>query len=139
MTQKQSLAGVKVLVVDDSNTIRRSAATFLRNTGCQVIFGEDGFDALAKIPEVKPDLIFVDVMMPKLDGYQVCAVVKQNPRFKDTPVVMLTSKDNLFDRARARLLGADGYLTKPFSREGLFNAVSAHTRQDPVEDTTRAG
>ena len=92
------------------------------------MFGEDGFDALSKIPGFKPDLIFVDIMMPKLDGYQVCAVVKQNPRFQDTPVVMLTSKDNLFDRARARLLGANDYLTKPFTRESLLGAVSVHVR-----------
>jgi len=110
MSTEIILSGVKVLVADDSNTIRRSADIFLRKAGCEVVYGEDGFDALAKIPEFKPDLIFVDVMMPKLDGYQVCAVVKQHPRFKATPVIMLTSKDNVFDRARAKLLGADEYL-----------------------------
>ena len=102
--------------------------SLLRKAGCEVMFGEDGFDALSKIPGFKPDLIFVDIMMPKLDGYQVCAVVKQNPRFHKTPVVMLTSKDNLFDRARARLLGANDYLTKPFTRESLLGAVSVHVR-----------
>lgn len=128
MNHEASFAGVRVLIADDSNTIRRSADVFLRKAGCEVMFGEDGFDALSKIPGFKPDLIFVDIMMPKLDGYQVCAVVKQNPRFHNTPVVMLTSKDNLFDRARARLLGANDYLTKPFTRESLLGAVSVHVR-----------
>ena len=126
MSTEKNLSGVKVLVADDSNTIRRSADIFLRKAGCEVVYGEDGFDALAKIPDFKPDLIFVDVMMPKLDGYQVCAVVKQHPRFKATPVIMLTSKDNVFDRARAKLLGADEYLTKPFTRDSLLNAVATY-------------
>lgn len=126
MSTEKILSGVKVLVADDSNTIRRSADIFLRKAGCEVVYGEDGFDALAKIPEFKPDLIFVDVMMPKLDGYQVCAVVKQHPRFKAIPVIMLTSKDNVFDRARAKLLGADEYLTKPFTRDSLLNAVATY-------------
>ncbi|MGH8490217.1 MAG: response regulator [Gammaproteobacteria bacterium] len=126
MSTENILSGVKVLVADDSNTIRRSADIFLRKAGCEVVFGEDGFDALAKIPDFKPDLIFVDVMMPKLDGYQVCAVVKKHPRFKATPVIMLTSKDNVFDRARAKLLGADEYLTKPFTRDSLLNAVATY-------------
>ena len=126
MSTEKNLSGVKVLVADDSNTIRRSADIFLRKAGCEVVYGEDGFDALAKIPDFKPDLIFVDVMMPKLDGYQVCAVVKQHPRFKATPVIMLTSKDNVFDRARAKLLGADENLTKPFTRDSLLNAVATH-------------
>lgn len=126
MSTEKILSGVKVLVADDSNTIRRSADIFLRKAGCEVVYGEDGFDALAKIPDFKPDLIFVDVMMPKLDGYQVCAVVKKHPRFKATPVIMLTSKDNVFDRARAKLLGADEYLTKPFTRDSLLNAVATY-------------
>lgn len=126
MSTEKILSGVKVLVADDSNTIRRSADIFLRKAGCEVVYGKDGFDALAKIPDFKPDLIFVDVMMPKLDGYQVCAVVKQHPRFKATPVIMLTSKDNVFDRARAKLLGADEYLTKPFTRDSLLNAVATY-------------
>ncbi|MGH8533251.1 MAG: response regulator [Gammaproteobacteria bacterium] len=126
MSTEKILSGVKVLVADDSNTIRRSADIFLRKAGCEVVYGEDGFDALAKIPDFKPDLVFVDVMMPKLDGYQVCAVVKQHPRFKATPVIMLTSKENVFDRARAKLLGADEYLTKPFTRESLLNAVATY-------------
>ncbi|MDQ3562792.1 MAG: response regulator [Pseudomonadota bacterium] len=126
MSTEKILSGIKVLVADDSNTIRRSADIFLRKAGCEVAYGEDGFDALAKIPDFKPDLIFVDVMMPKLDGYQVCAVVKQHPRFKATPVIMLTSKDNVFDRARAKLLGADEYMTKPFTRDSLLNAVATY-------------
>ncbi|MGH8510683.1 MAG: response regulator [Gammaproteobacteria bacterium] len=126
MSTEEILSGIRVLVADDSNTIRRSADIFLRKAGCEVVYGEDGFDALAKIPDFKPDLIFVDVMMPKLDGYQVCAVVKQHPRFKATPVIMLTSKDNVFDRARAKLLGADEYLTKPFTRDSLLNAVATY-------------
>ncbi|MGH8511617.1 MAG: response regulator, partial [Gammaproteobacteria bacterium] len=126
MSTEKILSGVKVLVADDSNTIRRSADIFLRKAGCEVIYGEDGFDALAKIPDFKPDLIFVDVMMPGLDGYQVCAVVKQHPRFRTLPVIMLTSKDNVFDRARAKLLGADEYLTKPFSRDSLLSAVATY-------------
>jgi len=126
MSTEKILSGVKVLVADDSNTIRRSADIFLRKAGCEVVYGEDGFDVLAKIPDFKPDLIFVDVMMPKLDGYQVCAVVKQHPRFRALPVIMLTSKDNVFDRARAKLLGADEYLTKPFTRDSLLNAVARY-------------
>ncbi|CAN5899582.1 twitching motility response regulator PilG [soil metagenome] len=126
MSTEKILSGVKVLVADDSNTIRRSADIFLRKAGCEVVYGEDGFDALAKIPDFEPDLIFVDVMMPKLDGYQVCAVVKQHPRFRALPVIMLTSKDNVFDRARAKLLGADEYLTKPFTRDSLLNAVARY-------------
>jgi len=126
MSTEKILSGVKVLVADDSNTIRRSADIFLRKAGCEVVYGEDGFDALAKIPDFKPDLIFVDVMMPKLDGYQVCAVVKRHPRFRALPVIMLTSKDNVFDRARAKLLGADEYLTKPFTRDSLLNAVAKY-------------
>ncbi|MGH8509172.1 MAG: response regulator [Gammaproteobacteria bacterium] len=126
MSTENILSGIKVLVADDSNTIRRSADIFLRKAGCEVVYGEDGFDALAKIPDFKPDLIFVDVMMPKLDGYQVCTVVKQHPRFRMLPVIMLTSKDNVFDRARAKLVGADEYLTKPFTRDGLLNAVATY-------------
>ncbi|SFN19195.1 twitching motility two-component system response regulator PilG [Formivibrio citricus] len=122
------IAGVKVMVIDDSNTIRRSAEIFLGQAGCEVILAEDGFDALAKIADHHPDLIFVDVMMPRLDGYQTCALIKKNPRFKSTPVVMLSSKDGLFDRARGRMVGSDEYLTKPFTKDSLLAAVSAHTR-----------
>lgn len=123
-----SIAGVKVMVIDDSNTIRRSAEIFLGQAGCEVILAEDGFDALAKIADHHPDLIFVDVMMPRLDGYQTCSLIKKNPRFKSTPVVMLSSKDGLFDRARGRMVGSDEYLTKPFTKDSLLAAVEAHTR-----------
>ena len=112
------------MVIDDSNTIRRSAEIFLLQAGCQVILAEDGFDALAKIADHRPDVIFVDIMMPRLDGYQTCALIKRNARFKSTPVIMLSSKDGLFDRARGRMAGSDQYLTKPFTQEGLVEAVN---------------
>ena len=114
---------VKVLIIDDSNTIRRSAEMFLRQAGFEVILAEDGFDALAKISDHQPRVIFVDIMMPRLDGYQTCALIKQNPQLKSTPVIMLSSKDGVFDRARGRLAGSDRYLTKPFTKEGLVQAV----------------
>jgi twitching motility two-component system response regulator PilG len=122
------LAGVKVMVIDDSNTIRRSAEIFLGQAGCEVILAEDGFDALAKISDRLPDVIFVDVMMPRLDGYQTCSLIKKNPRYKMTPVIMLSSKDGLFDRARGRMVGSDEYLTKPFTKDSLLLAVTAHIR-----------
>ena len=121
-----NLTGIKVMVIDDSNTIRRSAEIFLGQAGCIVILAADGFDALAKITDNHPDVIFVDVMMPRLDGYQTCALIKKNPRFKSTPVVMLSSKDGLFDRARGRMVGSDQYLTKPFTKDSLLAAVSDH-------------
>ncbi|XZG70773.1 twitching motility response regulator PilG [Chitinibacteraceae bacterium HSL-7] len=123
-----NLAGVKVMVIDDSNTIRRSAEIFLGQAGCDVILAEDGFDALAKITDHQPDVIFVDVMMPRLDGYQTCALIKKNPRYKATPVIMLSSKDGLFDRARGRMVGSDEYLTKPFTKDSLLEAVATHNR-----------
>ncbi|MEW5769284.1 MAG: response regulator [Pseudomonadota bacterium] len=123
------LKGVKVMVIDDSNTIRRSAEIFLVQAGCEVILAEDGFDALAKIADHLPQMVFVDIMMPRLDGYQTCALIKKNPRFRDTPVIMLSSKDGLFDRARGRLVGSDEYLTKPFTKEGLLDAVRRHRGQ----------
>jgi twitching motility two-component system response regulator PilG len=123
----QSLTGIKVMVIDDSNTIRRSAEIFLGQAGCEVILAEDGFDALAKISDHHPDVIFVDVMMPRLDGYQTCSLIKKNPRFKSTPVIMLSSKDGLFDRARGRMVGSDEYLTKPFTKDSLLQAVGAHS------------
>jgi twitching motility two-component system response regulator PilG len=115
-----------VLVVDDSATIRRSAETMLANEGYEVICAENGFEALSKITRHHPDLIFVDIMMPRLDGYQTCAIIKNNNEFRDTPVVMLTSKDGLFDKARGRVVGSDQYLTKPFTREELLGAVKQH-------------
>ena len=118
--------GVKVMVIDDSNTIRRSAEIFLAQAGYQVLLAEDGFDALAKIADHLPDIIFVDIMMPRLDGYQTCALIKKNPRFSSTPVIMLSSKDGLFDRARGRMVGSNEYLTKPFTKDSLIKAVAAH-------------
>lgn len=114
------------MVIDDSNTIRRSAEIFLMQAGCQVILAENGFDALAKIADHQPDLIFVDIMMPRLDGYQTCALIKKNGKHKTTPVIMLSSKDSLFDRARGRMVGSDEYLTKPFSKESLLKTVQSH-------------
>jgi twitching motility two-component system response regulator PilG len=123
---------VKVLVLDDSNTIRRSAEIFLRQAGFEVILAEDGFDALAKISDHQPKVIFVDIMMPRLDGYQTCALIKQHPLLRSTPVIMLSSKDGVFDRARGRLAGSDRYLTKPFTREGLIGAVNEYLKPSPV-------
>jgi twitching motility two-component system response regulator PilG len=121
------LTGLKVMVIDDSNTIRRSAEIFLAQSGCEVLLAEDGFDALAKIADHHPDVIFVDIMMPRLDGYQTCALIKKNPQLSATPVIMLSSKDGLFDRARGRMVGSDEYLTKPFTKDSLLKAVAAHT------------
>ena len=114
------------MVIDDSNTIRRSAEIFLAQAGCQVILAEDGFDALAKITDHQPDVIFVDIMMPRLDGYQTCALIKKNAKFNSTPVIMLSSKDGLFDRARGRMVGSDEYLTKPFTKDSLLKTVGTH-------------
>ncbi len=126
MDNSNDLSGIKVMVIDDSNTIRRSAEIFLLKTGCEVILAEDGFDALAKIADHSPQVIFVDIMMPRLDGYQTCALIKKNPRLRTTPVIMLSSKDGLFDRARGRLVGSDEYLTKPFTKDTLLEAVRRH-------------
>jgi twitching motility two-component system response regulator PilG len=116
-------AGVKVLVIDDSNTIRRSAEIFLGQGGHQVVLAEDGFDALAKVSDHQPELIFCDILMPRLDGYQTCAIIKRNPKFSHVPVIMLSSKDGLFDKARGRMVGSEDYLTKPFTKEQLLKAV----------------
>jgi twitching motility two-component system response regulator PilG len=124
--EADDLTGTRVMVIDDSNTIRRSAEIFLLKTGCEVILAEDGFDALAKIADHHPEVIFVDIMMPRLDGYQTCALIKKNARLRDTPVIMLSSKDGLFDRARGRLVGSDEYLTKPFTKDSLLEAVRRH-------------
>jgi twitching motility two-component system response regulator PilG len=127
-TEATELTGIKVMVIDDSKTIRRTAETLLSKMGCKVLTATDGFEALAKIADHGPDIIFVDIMMPRLDGYQTCALIKNNPRFKKTPVIMLSSKDGLFDRARGRIVGSDQYLTKPFTRDELVSAVRAHTK-----------
>jgi len=119
-------AGVKVLVIDDSNTIRRSAEIFLAQGGHEVVLAEDGFDALAKVSDHTPALIFCDILMPRLDGYQTCAIIKRNPRFAHVPVIMLSSKDGLFDKARGRMVGSEDYLTKPFTKEQLLRAVAQY-------------
>jgi twitching motility two-component system response regulator PilG len=117
---------VRVLVIDDSNTIRRSAEIFLRQGGHEVVLAEDGFDALAKVNDHTPDLIFCDILMPRLDGYQTCAIIKRNPRFTQVPVIMLSSKDGVFDKARGRMVGSEDYLTKPFTKEQLLRAVAQY-------------
>lgn len=119
-------AGAKVLVIDDSNTIRRSAEIFLRQGGHEVLLAEDGFDALSKISDHAPELIFCDILMPRLDGYQTCAIIKRNPKFTHVPVIMLSSKDGLFDKARGRMVGSEDYLTKPFTKEQLLRAVDSY-------------
>jgi twitching motility two-component system response regulator PilG len=125
---------VRVLVVDDSNTIRRSAEIFLRQGGHDVVLAEDGFDALAKVNDTAPDLIFCDILMPRLDGYQTCAIIKRNARFAAVPIIMLSSKDGVFDKARGRMVGSEDYLTKPFTKEQLLRAVAQyHPAPLPVE------
>ena len=116
-------AGIKVLVIDDSNTIRRSAEIFLKQGGHDVLLAEDGFDALAKVNDHDPDLIFCDILMPRLDGYQTCAIIKRNARFASVPIIMLSSKDGLFDKARGRMVGSQDYLTKPFTKDQLLQTV----------------
>ncbi len=118
--------GLKVMVIDDSKTIRRTAETLLKKVGCEVITATDGFEALAKIADHRPNIIFVDIMMPRLDGYQTTALIKNNKVFKRTPVIMLSSKDGLFDRARGRIVGSEQYLTKPFTKEELLGAIKKH-------------
>lgn len=122
----QSGSGIKVMVIDDSQTIRRTAETLLVKEGYTVVTAADGFEALAKVADHNPDLIFIDIMMPRLDGYQACALIKSNAKYASTPVIMLSSKDGLFDRARGRIVGSDEYLTKPFTKDELIGAVKAH-------------
>lgn len=121
--ESADFAGLKVMVIDDSKTIRRTAETLLKKAGCEVLTAVDGFEALALIADNNPDLIFVDIMMPRLDGYQTCALIKHNEAYRDTPVIMLSSKDGLFDRARGRIVGSEEYLTKPFTKEELLGAI----------------
>lgn len=125
----ENFDSLKIMVIDDSKTIRRTAETLLKKAGCTVITATDGFDALAKIADSKPDIIFVDIMMPRLDGYQACALIKNNSSFKDTPVIMLSSKDGLFDKAKGRVVGSDQYLTKPFSKDELLGAIREHSQK----------
>jgi twitching motility two-component system response regulator PilG len=120
------LAGLRVMVIDDSNTIRRTAELLLKKAGCEVITAVDGFQALAKIRDHRPQIIFVDIMMPRLDGYQTCALIKNNATWRATPVIMLSSKDGLFDKARGRVVGSQEYLTKPFTSDELLGAIRRH-------------
>ncbi len=126
MSETPKLSGIKVMVIDDSNTIRKTAEIFLLQAGAQVVLAEDGFDALAKINDHQPQVVFCDILMPRLDGYQTCALIKKNPKFAATPVIMLSSKDGLFDRARGRMVGSDEYLTKPFTKDSLLKTVADH-------------
>jgi twitching motility two-component system response regulator PilG len=128
--QDSGIEGLKVMVIDDSKTIRRTAETLLKKEGCEVVTATDGFEALSKITDHHPDIIFVDIMMPRLDGYQTCALIKNNRVFKSTPVIMLSSKDGLFDKARGRIVGSEQYLTKPFTRDELLGAIRAHVESD---------
>ena len=123
----ETAAPKKILVIDDSNTIRRSAEIFLKQGGYEVLLAEDGFDALAKVNDHEPSIIFCDILMPRLDGYQTCAIIKRNPRFAATPVIMLSSKDGLFDKARGRMVGSQDYLTKPFTKDQLLQAVAQYS------------
>lgn len=123
LSEKSSMAGLRVMVIDDSKTIRRTAETLLKKEGCDVVTAIDGFEALAKIADQQPQIIFVDIMMPRLDGYQTCALIKSNSQFKAVPVIMLSSKDGLFDKARGRIVGSEQYLTKPFTRDELLGAI----------------
>ena len=129
MTHPNGTVGLKVMVIDDSSTIRRSAEIFLGQAGYQVVLADDGFDALAKMNDHKPALIFCDILMPRLDGYQTCALIKKSAKFHTTPVIMLSSKDGLFDRARGAMVGSDAYLTKPFTKDSLLKTVRDHTTQ----------
>lgn len=127
---KDIFTGLKVMVIDDSKTIRRTAETLLRKEGCDVVTATDGFEALAKIVDHQPGIIFIDIMMPRLDGYDTCALIKNNQMFKKTPVIMLSSKDGLFDRARGRIVGSEQYLTKPFTKEELLSAIRRYVADE---------
>jgi len=126
---------IKVMVIDDSKTIRRTAESLLSAAGARVVTASDGFEALARVAEHNPDIIFVDVMMPRLDGYQVCALIKHNVNYRHIPVVVLSSKDSIFDKARGRLVGADSYLTKPFQRDDLLTAITRHLDKRTAPET----
>lgn len=125
-----NLEGLKVMVIDDSKTIRRTAETLLKKEGCEVITVDNGYEALSQISDLEPNIIFVDIMMPRLDGYKTCALIKMNSEHKNTPVIMLSSKDGLFDKAKGRVVGAEEYLTKPFTKEELIEAIEAHVSRD---------
>ncbi len=122
----EQFQNLKVMVIDDSKTIRRTAETLLQREGCDIVTAVDGFEALSKIAETNPDIVFVDIMMPRLDGYQTCALIKNSQNYQNIPVIMLSSKDGLFDQAKGRVVGSDEYLTKPFSKDELLNAIRNH-------------
>jgi twitching motility two-component system response regulator PilG len=122
-TDDTGTTGVKVMVIDDSKTIRRTAETLLKREGYEVVTATDGYESLSKIADERPDIIFIDIMMPRLDGYQTCALIKNNREFRNTPVIMLSSKDGLFDKARGRIVGSEQYLTKPFTKDDLLGAI----------------
>jgi twitching motility two-component system response regulator PilG len=124
--EQNEFSGLKVMIIDDSKTIRRTAETLLKKAGCEVLNAENGFEALPIISANHPDIIFVDIMMPRLDGYQTCALIKNNPHFQATPVIMLSSKDGLFDRAKGRVVGAEKYITKPFTKDDLLGAIRTY-------------
>ena len=132
--ESAGLRPIKVLVIDDSNTIRRSAEIFLKQGGHQVVLAEDGFDAMSKVNDNQPDLIFCDILMPRLEGYQTCAIIKRNARFANVPIIMLSSKDGLFDKARGRMVGAEDYLTKPFTKDQLLQAVRQYAKVGVVSN-----
>ncbi len=123
MNVRDAMSGIKVMVIDDSSTIRKSAEIFLRESGCNVILAQNGFEAMSKIVESNPDIIFLDIVMPRLDGYQACMLIKKNPQYQSIPVIMLSSKDGLFDKAKGRMAGSDSYLTKPFTAESLLSVI----------------
>lgn len=120
-----------IMVIDDSSTIRRSAEIFLSGAGYRVVLADDGFDALAKLADHRPALVFCDIVMPRLDGYQTCTLIKNSAAFHATPVLMLSSKDGLFDRARGAMAGSAACLAKPFTREGMLAAIRAHATSSP--------
>lgn len=122
----KTLKGIKVMIIDDSSTIRKSAEMFLKSSGCEVILAEDGFEAMHKIVDNQPDIIFIDIVMPRLDGYQACMLIKKNPIYQSIPVIMLSSKDGLFDKAKGRIAGSNDYLTKPFSSENLIDFIQKY-------------
>lgn len=132
MDNTEVLKGIKVMIIDDSNTVRKSAELFLKSFGCEVILAEDGFAAMPKIVETQPDVIFIDIAMPRLDGYQSCMLIKSNPIYQSIPIIMLSSKDGLFDKARGRMVGANEYLAKPFTAEGLLSIIRVHVLNKDV-------
>ncbi len=133
-----------VLLVDDSKTVRQSAQACLESEGYRVLTAADGFEAVAMVVEHQPALVLADIMMPRLDGYQICALIKNNTEFRNVPIVILSSRDGLFDKARGRMVGSDDHLSKPFTSESLLAAVRRHVptplpaRDLPVSAASKA-